>query len=92
METLILALRQDPYALETVFMTIITSDAEARTIVPITPLEDIVLPQITTPRSGPTHPGLALESPGREGSVRCGQVDGYGQGRLGTVSVRDDRW
>jgi len=64
METLISALRQDPYALETVFMTIITFDAEARTIVPMTPLEDIVLPQITTPRSGPTHLGLALESLG----------------------------
>ncbi|KMK68661.1 VWA domain-containing protein [Puniceibacterium sp. IMCC21224] len=64
METLIAALRQDPYALETVYMTVITFDAEAKTIVPLTPLEDVVLPQITTPRSGPTHLGLALETLG----------------------------
>lgn len=61
LETLISALRQDPYALETVHMTLITFDAEAKTVVPMTPLEDIVLPQITTPRSGPTHLGLALQ-------------------------------
>ncbi|OKH86693.1 VWA domain-containing protein [Thalassospira sp. TSL5-1] len=66
METLIGALRQDPYALETVYMTIITFDAEAKTILPLTALEDVVLPQITTPRSGPTHMGLALETLGRQ--------------------------
>jgi len=43
-------------------MTVITFDAEATTIVPLTPLEDVVLPRITTPRSGPTHLGLALET------------------------------
>lgn len=66
METLIGALRQDPYALETVFMTVITFDAVATTIVPLTPLEDLVLPQITTPRSGPTHLGLALQTLGAQ--------------------------
>lgn len=64
METLISALRQDPYALETVHMSVITFDADIKTIVPLTPLEDVVLPQITTPRSGPTHLGLALEALG----------------------------
>ena len=61
METLVGALRQDPYALETVHLTVITFDAEAKTIVPLTALEDVVLPQITTPRSGPTHLGAALK-------------------------------
>jgi len=65
METLIGALRQDPYALETVHMTVITFDAEAKVVVPMTPLEDMILPRITTPRSGPTHLGLALETVGR---------------------------
>ena len=69
METLIGALRQDPYALETVHMAVITFDAEAKTIVPLTPLEDVVLPQITTPRSGPTHLGLALQSLGEQVST-----------------------
>lgn len=69
LETLISALRQDPYALETVFMTLITFDAEAKIIVPMTPLEDVVLPQITTPRSGPTHLGLALKMLGDQVSA-----------------------
>lgn len=66
METLVGALRQDPYALETVHLTVITFDAEAKTVVPLTPLEDVVLPQITTPRSGPTHLGAALEMLGQQ--------------------------
>lgn len=66
METLLSALRQDPYALETVFMTVITFDAEAKIIVPLTPLEEVAIPQITTPRSGPTHLGLALEKLGAQ--------------------------
>lgn len=66
METLVGALRQDPYALETVHLTVMTFDAEAKTVVPLTSLEDVVLPQITTPRSGPTHLGLALEMLGRQ--------------------------
>ena len=66
METLIGALRQDPYALETVHMCVITFDHEANVIVPLTPLEDLQMPQITTPRSGPTHLGMALESLGSQ--------------------------
>ncbi|MBC6437351.1 MAG: VWA domain-containing protein [Rhodobacteraceae bacterium] len=66
METLVGALRQDPYALETVHLTVITFDADARTVVPLARLEDVVLPRITTPRSGPTHLGLALEMLGRQ--------------------------
>lgn len=62
METLIGALRQDPYALETVHMQIQTFDVDTRTIVPLMALEDVVLPQISTPRSGPTHLGAALET------------------------------
>jgi len=66
MESLVAALRQDPYALETVHLTVMTFDAEVKTVVPLTPLEDVVLPQITTPRSGPTHLGLALEKLGQQ--------------------------
>jgi len=59
---MISALRQDPYALETVHICIMTFDAEAKLVVPLTALDDLQLPHITTPKSGPTHLGLALES------------------------------
>ena len=55
------ALRQDPYALETVHVCIMTFDADAKLVVPLTALDDLQLPLITTPKSGPTHLGLALE-------------------------------
>jgi uncharacterized protein YegL len=80
LETLLGALRQDPYALETVHLTIITFDREAQTVVPMTALEDLVLPRITTPDSGPTHLGEALrmlaEQAGRD--VRKGTMDQKG--------------
>ncbi|WP_279085611.1 vWA domain-containing protein [Bacteroides acidifaciens] len=60
-ESMIATLRQDPYALETVNISIITYDREVKVILPLTPLEDLQLPNITTPDSGPTHTGAALE-------------------------------
>ncbi|MEM9757022.1 MAG: VWA domain-containing protein [Pseudomonadota bacterium] len=62
LETLIGALRQDPYALETVHLTLMTFDRDVKTVLPMTPLEEVVLPRITTPDSGPTHLGEALKS------------------------------
>ncbi|WP_071673167.1 vWA domain-containing protein [Nioella nitratireducens] len=56
------ALRQDPHALETVHVSIITFDADARVLTPLTALDELQLPHITTPQSGPTHLGLALET------------------------------
>ena len=80
METLIGSLRRDPYALETVHLAVLTFNAEARTIVPMTALEDVVLPTITTPRSGPTHLGLALEALGAQVAreIVRGTVDAKG--------------
>ena len=60
-ESMIATLRQDPYALETVNISIITYDREVKVLLPLTPLEDLQLPDITTPDSGPTHTGAALE-------------------------------
>lgn len=62
LEMLVESLRQDPHALETVHISIITYDREAVTLIPMTSLEDLVLPHITTPDSGPTHTGQALET------------------------------
>lgn len=67
-ESMIATLRQDPYALETVNISIITFDKDIKILLPLTPLEDLQLPNITTPDSGPTHTGAALEK-------LCEQVD-----------------
>lgn len=58
---MIATLRQDPYALETVCISIITYDRDVKQILPLTELENLQLPDIVTPESGPTHTGLALK-------------------------------
>lgn len=67
-ESMISTLRQDPYALETVNISIITYDRDVKIILPLTPLDELQLPDIITPDSGPTHTGAALEK-------LCSQVD-----------------
>lgn len=62
------SLYQDPYALETACVSIITFDREVKQIVPLTSLDNLVLPPIETPESGPTHTGAALE-------LLCSRVD-----------------
>lgn len=61
LESMIASLRQDPFALESVFISIITFDREVKQLLPLTELELLQLPNITTPDSGPTHLGEALE-------------------------------
>ena len=58
---MIATLRQDPYALETVCISIITYDRDVKQILPLTELENLQLPDIVTPECGPTHTGLALK-------------------------------
>lgn len=55
------SLRQDPYALETVHLSVMTFDQDVKVLTPLTPLEQFQVPEIVLPRSGPTHLGLALE-------------------------------
>lgn len=57
---MVATLKQDPYALETVWVSIITFDREVKQIVPLTALEELQIPDIKTPQSGPTHTGAAL--------------------------------
>jgi uncharacterized protein YegL len=59
--TLVSTLSRDPHALETVHISIITFDRIAKLVVPLTALDELSLPAITTPDSGPTHMGEALE-------------------------------
>jgi len=68
LEAMMSSLRQNPYALETVNISIITFDREVKQLLPLTPIDELQLPEITTPESGPTHTGAALE-------LLCERVD-----------------
>jgi uncharacterized protein YegL len=57
---MIATLRLDPYALETACISIITFNSKVEQIVPLTPLEDLQLPDIIVPESGATFMGAAL--------------------------------
>lgn len=54
-------LRQDPYALESVHLTIITFDNEARVVLPMTPISDVQFSGVTIDGPGATFTGAALE-------------------------------
>jgi uncharacterized protein YegL len=68
LESMIASLRQDPFALESVYISIITFDRDVKQIIPLTELENLQLPEIVTPDSGPTHLGAAL-------GVLCQKID-----------------
>lgn len=61
LEALLSSLRKDPYALETVWLSVITYDLEAKVLVPLTELESFVVPEIPVPETSPTNLGEALE-------------------------------
>jgi uncharacterized protein YegL len=54
------SLRQNPYAIETVHLSITTFDSLIKDVLPLTALEDVVMPEITCPNSGATLLGEAL--------------------------------
>lgn len=58
---MIAALRLDPYALETVCVSIITFNSKVEQILPLTELENLQLPDIHVPDSGATFLGAALD-------------------------------
>jgi uncharacterized protein YegL len=55
------ALRQDPYALESVHLSLITFDREVKEILPLTPLDQAQIEDIKLPKSGATHMGEGLD-------------------------------
>ena len=61
LQSLVSALRQDPHALETLSLSLLTFDRDVRVIVPLTSLEELQLPRIECPDSGPTNLGIALK-------------------------------
>jgi len=60
-QTMASTLRQDPFALESVYISVITFDKDAKVLIPLTPIDTFQVPEILTPDSGPTHLGAALE-------------------------------
>jgi uncharacterized protein YegL len=58
-QTLVSALRQDPYALETAYLSVITFDSNARQVVPLTELTAFQMPSVQA--NGLTSLGDALK-------------------------------
>ena len=61
LQSMLSALRQDPYALESVYLSIITFDLEAKVYLPLTSLDQVQLADIDVPSAGATFMGAALE-------------------------------
>lgn len=55
------SLRQNPYAIETVHLSLTTFDSTIKDVLPMTALEDAVIPEIVCPGTGATLLGEALE-------------------------------
>jgi uncharacterized protein YegL len=55
------ALRRDPFALESVHLSLITFDLQARERFALTPLDQVRMPEIDVPASGATFLGAALK-------------------------------
>ncbi|MDE5831760.1 MAG: VWA domain-containing protein [Desulfovibrio sp.] len=67
LQTLLSALRTDPFALESAYLCLVTFDREPKCVVPLASVDEFKLPEFETP-DGPTHMGAALE-------LLCGLVD-----------------
>lgn len=61
LDVMLSRLRQDPFALESVFISLIRFDRIAEVIIPLTELEILQIPEIEILQSSPPHTGEALE-------------------------------
>lgn len=61
LQTMLSMLKKDPFALESVWISIITFDIEVKELFKLTPLDEIILPEIIVPRAGATFLGEALD-------------------------------
>lgn len=68
LRAMLATLRQNPYALESVFLAIVTFDSTVSEVLPLTALENVVMPDIVCPPSGATFLGEGLRH-------ICDQVD-----------------
>jgi uncharacterized protein YegL len=62
LHALLASLRQNPFALESASLCIVTFDAKVSEVLPMSALDTIVLPEIVCPDSGPTFLGAALHT------------------------------
>lgn len=62
LQSFLLSLRQHPFALESVHLSILTFDGKVNVVLPLTPLAAVRLPEIVCPESGPTFLGEALDT------------------------------
>ena len=83
LRALVSALRQNPYALETVYLSITTFNIQVEEILPLTAVETVIVPEVTCPASGATMLCAALsfvvEKAQRE--VRRSSADAKGDWR-----------
>lgn len=61
LRSMLSSLRQNPYALESVYLSIVTFDSKVQQVLPLTALPELQLPEIVCPNSGATFLGEALE-------------------------------
>ena len=61
LETMVSSLRQDPFALESVHISVITFNRSPDQILPLTELENMQIPDIPDPVAAGTHLGEALD-------------------------------
>lgn len=61
LQSLASSIRQDPFGLESIWLSIHTFDLNVKEVLPLTGIDTAVIPHIATPDSGPTHLGAALE-------------------------------
>ena len=80
LSALLSTLRQDPAALDSVCLSIITFDRDIKILSPLTPLDQFQLPELVTPESGPTHLGDALEEICRRVDSEIKRSDGEEKG------------
>jgi len=62
LQAMLNAMRQDPYALDSVHLSVLTYDIDVKVLFPLTALELVQMPTVTCPDSGPTHLGEALKT------------------------------
>ncbi len=60
LQAMLTALRQDPHAIDSVYLSIITFNLKVEEVFPLTQLSQVQVPEIQCPRSGPTYTGEAL--------------------------------
>lgn len=60
LQAMLASLRQNPFALESVYLSVITFDGKINEVLPMTALDKVVIPEIVCPESGPTFLGEAL--------------------------------